>query len=338
MRGTLMSFRSIKITFLIAILLLSFSCGKGSEEQEQEIKDAILSANILLSTSQCQPAIDLLESLGRQNRNAKYLKALSSAYACRAGYSTVSFFGDDISKTASPSPLGGMTTYTTSVVTTTTSPLTNDSSFRDLQTAIDILLYAGGIPATTEPTSVERAKYFSLNQAGDINSQLAFMLLVQTGKLMKVYADTNAAGVKGGGSGANNCFTEYGAADIPQPVKDYITLGGQTGACASIGSSNPQLADGVANRRKRLCEGTVLLNNILNILPSVLATAIGGDLDDISTITAAIEDKKADLEAIDAAFTPTATVLSQTNCENDSDIDEDTLSSYYAVFFESLVL
>lgn len=325
-----MSFRSIKTTFLIAVLMLSFSCGKS---KEQEVKDAVLSANIYLSTRQCQPAIDVLEAMGRQNSSAYYLKTLSSAYACRAGYSTISFFGDDISKTATPSPLGGMTTYKTSVVTTT-SPLTNDSNFKDLQTAINILLYAGGIADTTEPTADERAKHFSLNQAGDINSQLAFMMLVQAGKLMKVYADTSAAGVKGGGSGSNTCFTDYTTTDLL--VQAYLATG-NTGACVTASSSHPQLALGVSNRRKRLCEGTVLLNGILSILPSVLATAAGGDLDDISTITTQIEAKKNALEAIDPTFSPTATVLSQTNCENDSDIDEDTLSSYYAVFFESLV-
>ncbi|MEA9357096.1 hypothetical protein SHI21_12800 [Bacteriovorax sp. PP10] len=325
-----MSFRSIKSTFLIAVLMLSFSCGKS---KEQEVKDAILSANIYLSTRQCQPAIDLLESMGRQNTNALYLKTLSTGYACRAGYSTTSFFADDISKTATPSPLGGMTTYKTSLVTTT-SPLTDDSSFRDLQTAIDILLYAGGIAETTDPSASERAKHFSFNQAGDINSQLAFMMLVQTGKLMKVYADTNAAGVKGGGSGSNTCFTDYTTTD--PLVKAYL-LTGNTGVCVTDNSSNTQLALGVSDRRKRLCEGTVLLNNILDILPSVIATAGGGKLDDITTITTQINAKKAALEGIDPDFTPTATVLSQTNCENDSDIDEITLSSYYAVFFESLV-
>lgn len=331
MRGTLMSIRSIKSTILIAVLMLSFSCGKT---KDQEVKDAILSANIYLSTRQCQPAIDVLESMGRQNRNAHYLKALSSAYACRAGYSTTVFFADDIAKTATPAPLGGMTTYSTSIVDAT-SPLTEDSNFRDLQTAIDILLYAGGIPSTTEPTTVERAKYFSANQAGDINSQLAFMMLVQVGKLMKVYADTNAAGVKGGGSGSNTCFTDYTATD--DAIKLIFLSAGETGACSTPSSPHPQLADGVVGRRKRLCEGTVLLNNILNVLPSVLATAGGGDLDDIADLTEDIEKQKEDLEDISAGFSPTATVLSQTNCENDTDITLVTLASYYAVFFESLV-
>nr|BDT27264.1 hypothetical protein BHI3_07300 [Bacteriovorax sp. HI3] len=316
--------------FILACTLF-VACGKSTEE---EVKDAVLSANILLSRKECQPAIDLLEGMGRQNKNANYLKALSSAYACRAGYSTITFFADDISKTASPAPLGGMTLYSTSQVTAT-SPLTDDSKFRDLQTAIDILAYAGGIASTVEPSSAERLKYFSVNQAGDINTQLAFMVLVQTGKLMKVYSDANSSGVKGGGSGSNNCFTDYTTTDA-STVQAYLGLG-ETGACTSANSSHPQLALGVSGRRKRLCEGVVLLNAILDLLPNIVATAGGGDLDAIKDMTNDIQEKKDELASMDSSYTATMNVLSQTNCETSTDITEVTLSSYYAIFFESLV-
>ncbi len=324
--------KPLKYLFLFVALTMLLSCGKKTEE---EIKDAVRSANIHLSKRECQAAIDLLESIGRQNKDSYYLKALASSYACRAGYSTTKFFADDIALTATPAPLGGMTTYSTSLATVT-SPLSDDSNFRDLQTAIDILLYAGGIASTTEPTSIERAKYFSADHAGDINSQLVYMMLVQVGKLMKTYGNTSAAGVKGGGSASNTCFTDYTA--TPAAVQLYVTAGGQTGACTVTNSAHSQLALGATDRRKRLCEGVVLLNNILQVLPSVLATAGGGDLDDVASLSQEIEDQKDALELIDPTFSPTATVLSQTNCENDTDIDLVTLSSYYAVFFETLVL
>lgn len=327
-----MSFRSIKITFLSAVILLSFSCGKS---KEQEVKDAILSANIYLSTKQCQPAIDVLESMGRQNQNARYLKALSTAYACRAGYSTITFFADDISKTASPSPLGGMTTYSTSL-TTSTDPLTDDLNFRDLQTAIDILLYAGGIASTTEPTSATRARYFSAGQAGDINSQLVFMLLVQTGKMMKVYGDADAAGAKGGGSAGNNCFTDYSNADAV--IKAGIPA--LPGACKVTNSPHPQLDSSlltVAERRKRLCEGIVAINGVLEILPSVVASAGGGDLNDIKNMTTDIDAAKTALETAYPGIGVVATVLSQENCETDAAITTKSLESYYAAIFETLV-
>lgn len=328
-----MSIRSIKITFLIAVLLLSFSCGK---DKEQEVKDAILSANIYLSTKQCQPAIDLLESMGRQNQNARYLKTLSSAYACRAGYSTVSFFGDDIKKTVTPSPLGGVTTYNTSV-TTSTAPLTDDLNFRDLQTAIDILLYAGGIPTTSEPTSVLRDRYFNANQAGDINTQLVFMMLVQTGKFMKVYADADATGTKGGGSAGNNCFTDYSNLTVGLV---QAALAAQQGACTVATSSHSQLKSSnltVAERRKRLCEGVVLINGVLDILPSVVASVGGSELNGISGLTTDIETGKTALRTAFPAIGSILTVLSQKNCETDPAITTETIESYYAVIVEALI-
>jgi len=326
-----MYFQKINLIFFLVGLNFLLSCGKTSE---QKVTDAILSSDIYLSKKDCQSSIDILEAVGRQSKNARYLKNLASSYACRAGYSTVTFFGSDIAKSVNNPPLGGLTTYTTSLVTTT-SPLADDTKFKDLQTAIDILLYAGGLSTSTEPTIVNRAVNFSTNDAGDINAELAFMQLVQLGKLMKVYADTSA-GVKGAGGGTNNCFTDY--TSTIAAVQTYITTGGLTGACTSTSSSNSQLALGVSERRKKLCQGVVLLNGVLNVLPGVLAAGGGGDLNSISNLTQEIEDQKTALLAIDASFAPTATVMSQYNCENSSNISEVSLSSYYALFFETLVL
>lgn len=330
-----MFFSSVKSTFFIAVLLLTFSCGKSSE---QEVKDAVLDANILLSTYQCQPAIDLLEGIGRQNSNAYYLKALSAAYACRAGYSTVTLFGTDLEKTASPAPLGGTTTYTTSTVAAT-SPLTNDLKFRDLQTAIDILLYAGGIPSTTEPTAVARAARFSANHAADINTQIAFMMMVQAGKFMKVYANASATGVKSlGTSFSNKCFTDYSS--IPGADFAVLNASGIMGHCDSQSSSHPQLDSAlisVAERKKRLCEGVVLFNGIIDLLPSIIASAGGTELgdigDQIEIITQAREDLENDYPGIGAIVNS----LSQTNCEADPLITNSLMEIYYAVFIETMI-
>ncbi len=326
-----MSLKSIQSLFFILVLTLISSCGKKVDE---EVHDAVLSANILLSTSQCQAAIDLLEAIGNQPRDSAYLKTYATAYACRAGYSTTVFFGSDIAKTAAPAPLGGMTTYSTSLASVT-SPLVSDSKYKDLQRAIDILLYAGGIDTTTEPSSVERAKYFNVNQAGEINTQLAFMMLVQLGKFMKVYGNASIAGVKGGGGAGNSCFTDYST--TPALVQTYVTTI-LSGACTSIASSHAQLATAIPTRRSRLCQGVVLMNGILDLLPSILTSAAGGSLSDIATVTDSINTQKALLVAKDPAIATTLTVLSQANCESDTtNITIHTLASYYAVIFEGLI-
>lgn len=330
-----MVYRSFKYTFFIACLMLSVSCGKS---KDQEIKDAILGANNYLSQKNCQPAIDLLEGMGRQNTNASYLKVLASAYACKAGYSSVAYAGgpgSDVEKTTMPTPLGGMTTYSTSLVTLT-SPLSSDEKFQALQTAIDILLYAGGISSTTEPTSSERAKHFSLNQAGDINTELLFMMMVQAGRMMKVYGNTDIGGVKGNGTTTNNhCFTDYSGATLAV-INAVPSL---PGACKVINNPHPELAPTVSATllRKRLCQGVVLMNSIIDVLPSVVATAGGGSIDDIKDITTNINTYKTLAITYDAAAATTALVMSQANCESDSAITPSTLAAYYALVFEGSV-
>ncbi|MBC7430108.1 MAG: hypothetical protein H7336_15945 [Bacteriovorax sp.] len=325
-----MSLKPIQFLIIACMIFIVSACGKS---KGQEVKDAVRSANILLSTKQCQQAIDLLEGIGRQNRDANYLKVLSSSYACRAGYSTITFFGTDISKTATPSPLGGVTTYATSQIAVT-APLVNDSNYKDLQEAINILLYAGGISASTEPTASERTKYFSSGPAGDINTELAFMMMVQLGKFMRVYANASIAGVKGGGSAANNCFTDYST--TPVAIQTYVTSV-LPGACNSVSSSHTQLALGLSGRRVRLCQGVVLMNSILDVLPSVLAAAGGGSTTDLATVTSQINTQKAFLITAYPTIGPTATVMSQYNCENDGSIDVNTLASYYAILFEGII-
>ena len=323
---------SRKNLLLILMIFIFSSCGKKAEN---EVKSNLISAEILLSKSECQNAIALLEGMGRQNKNARYLKLLSSAYACRAGYSTTVFFGTDIALTSTPAPLGGISRYSTSQKTFS-APLIEDPKFDDLQEAINILLYAGGLSSTTEPTSATRAALFSQDEASDINSQMAYMMFVQLGRFFKVYADTDANGVKGAGSASNVCFTDYST--INAQVEFILT--NQQGACKVKNSPHAQLDSALVStddRRARLCQGVVLLNGILEVLPSILVSAGGGDLDDIASVTTDIDTAKDALETAYPAIGPVLTVLSQSNCETDAAITTQTLESYYATIFEALI-
>lgn len=328
-----------KILSLLLILSFITSCGATPEE---EVKSNLISAEILLSTSKCQDAIDLLEGMGRQNTNARYLKLLASAYACRSEYSTIKFFADDIGLTGNPEPMGGMSTYSTSL-DNFTSPLQEDQKFEDLQTAIDILLYAGGTSRATDPTSLVRGANFTAREAGDINAQLAYMLMVQLGRFFKVYADTNATGVKGGGAASNVCFTDYptidGVAD-PDDMPLEIALAGQAGACKVKTSPHAQLSSLLVTptiRRARLCQGIVLLNGILDVLPAVIVAAGGGELGDVSGVLTDIETYKTIATAAYPDIANVLTVLSQNNCETSSSITIDAIEAYYATLMEALV-
>lgn len=325
-----------KFTSFLLLLALVTSCGKKPED---EVESKLISAEILLSTSECQEAIDFLEGMGRQNKNARYLKLLASSYACRAGYSTIKFFADDIALTGAPAPMGGLSRYSTSQVTFT-SPLEDDLKFKDLQTAIDILLYAGGIATTTEPTSVVRATNFSASDASDINAQMAYMMLVQLGRIFKVYANTNLAGVKGTGLASNVCFSDYSTIDPVADAALHLVITNQAGACKVKNSPHPQLDSALvtpARRRARLCQGIVTLNGILDVLPAIIVAAGGGKLGDISAVTGQISAGKTALITAYPAIGPVLTVLSQSNCETSPSINIDAIEAYYAAIFEGLM-
>lgn len=321
-------FRPILFAFLS---LLLFSCGKNADEKTA---DAILSANISLSKSDCQAAITTLEENGRVNNSAAYLKTLASAYACRAGYSTTVFFSDDLSKAVSPAPLGGTATFSTSQKTFQ-NPLQNDASFIDLQTAIDILLYAGGIALTTEPTTTERKKYFSTLEVGDIDALLLYMEFVQLGRFLYVYGNSSALGVKGGGNSGNNCLTSY--SNAPAPVKAALIASGLT--CNSINSSNSQL-DGTltaSTRKTRLCQGVVLLNGVLALLPSLVSSVLPASQQDAAnTALDSVTTAKALLVTLDPSIGQVLSTQSQAACEDDSIVSVSSIESYYAGLFESV--
>jgi hypothetical protein len=333
----------LKSLLFIILLFTLFSCGTTSDEK---LKEVVLDAEIALGSSNCKYAIDVLESYGRVNSSAIYLKTLASAYACRGGYSTPTFFSSDLTITATPAPLGGMTLYSTSKVTTTT-PLQTDSNFEDLQTAINILLYAGGISTTKEPTYNERAKHFSGTDLSDINSQLLYLEFVQLGKYMRYYGNgsntAGAIGYKGSGTWTNNCFTSYDNS----PLKNVVGALPVTFTCRSSNSSHPELqgtisgAGGVtpvSTRKTRLCQGVVLLNGIFELLPSVIGSATGGSLNAASGLTAAISQAKSDLILLDSGLANVLSTINQTQCEDDTFVTIPNIESYFFGMMESIFL
>lgn len=324
-----------RFIFILTSVLL-FSCGKSVDEKTAS---AVLSANIYLSKGNCQSAINVLEANGRVDRDAHYLKVLSSAYACRAGFSAVTFFASDLALTGSPAPLGGTTLYSTSL-TTSSSPLDSDDSFRDLQTAIDILLYAGGIPATRDPTASERARYFTSDEAGEINSQLLFMMFAQLGKYMHVYGNGDALGKKGAGVPAGNkCFTSYLEAKIINDPEVNLVLNALPAACVpGAVSSHTELATSVAaaTRKTRLCQGVVILNGILNTLPSVVASASGQLATQGAVIEAAAGGARTALTTAYAAIGDVSSTINQSICEDNTSVPIGNLEIYFAFLFESI--
>lgn len=331
---------------LLAWLLLLVSCGT----KEEAVKEAMLEANFYLNNSNCQDAIDILESQGDQSTDGRFLQILASAYACRAGFKETRFFVNDLPNFSEPQILGGSTTFTTS--SSMNAP--DNDQYEDLQRAINILLYAGGLSTSKDPTVARRAAVLPADIALDVNAQLLYMVMAQIGKFLYYYGNANASGIKGAGTQTNKCILTYddtisvnvslsGLPAAAVPLGTYLdTATGSTGigACNSSQIGHPQLgADGGETPLKydRLCQGAVLINNFLEIFPAVLEASTGGDFAAVSGVLTQIEAVIAIVEGAKTGMESIVGVLSQEKCEtNNTDDNPANVQIYYALLMENL--
>lgn len=261
--------------FIFLIFLLA-SCGGD----EADVTNAVDEANFLLTDRQCIPARQVLDQVGYQATNARYIAAYATTYACEASYSTVTFFGSDISKVASTGNgfFGSLATFTTS--DDMTSP--TDSDFVNLNSAINTILYAGN---QTSSSSANRATVFSTSELNNLNAQALYMVLVNLGRWLYLYGNASTTGVKGSGTNpsSNTCLYTYPAGNL---VAIDAINDGNTGSCtdaANVGSSY-MMTGNATEEKARLCQGIVLFNNFIDLIVNVTFTsANSGELSNLGT-------------------------------------------------------
>ncbi|MEI8346231.1 MAG: hypothetical protein WCG27_02105, partial [Pseudomonadota bacterium] len=217
--------------------------------------------------------------------------------------------------------------------------------YKDLQQAIDLLLYAGDIDSADNPTVARRANFFSTQESDDINAMLMYLLMVQIGKYTYYYGNSSAGGIKGAGTQANKCFTMYtginityniGAGDVGGgTLLDFLGLS-QTGSCDSVTNGHSKLIAPTANATiaKRLCQGVVLLNNFLDVFPEVVDNVSSTDLDVLKNLKAQILKVTSYVKAPD--ISTVKTVQSQAKCEAENATPFDNLQVYFVFYYEML--
>jgi len=321
--------------FLILLSVLLVNC--GSKTDDEIIDEAIDNANRALSRNDCQTAIDSLEVIGRKNTNSRYLIVLASAYACRAGYNELILFTSDFPKITSTNVLGGLTLFSTS--DDMTSP--SDTQFADLETAFEILVFAGGLPTSANANSEARRAVFGNAKGGDIDAFIMYISLVQLGRYLRYYGNVDTTtGAKGGGAASHSCLLNY--TDVPfdaglAGISTYLAAV-DTGSCTAIDDGSDELGLQGNINVSRACQGVVLLNNLLDVLPAVLDSYSGGELSELDDIRTSIIDDtlKAALLAALGANPEVSSVTSQTLCESQNTTTQDYLEIYFAIMFESL--
>ncbi len=312
------------IHFLLVSILL-ISCAKTPKE---EVLEAIDLALTYLSSERCEDAINILEKVGRQNDNAVYLEVLASAYACRAGFSTIRFIGDDIPNLDTSSFANLLKSV--SILSLSPETAADSSSYSDMRTGFNIIFQSDGGP---EPSQVNRATKYGARKSGDMGVEALLFSMVQLGKFINYYGNVDASGVKGLGAGVSRCFIDYtfGLAQAAR-VAGGGSCNGNNFGHADLSVLGGSAATGI----RRRCEGLMLFTNILDILQNMDLS--GSDsLRDLEEAGDEIVTLKESAITARPSLSTLLNMTSQSLCETTlaSPAEMDNMELIYALFYET---
>lgn len=322
----------MRLSLILFLLFFFVSCAKTPAE---EVDEAIDLAMDYIDADKCDEAIDVLEDVGRDQTNADYLQVLASAYACRAGYNEITFITDDIPLIDSDA--ADLMKSLTQLSLSDESEADSDE-YDDLKEALDILLNVD----SNQPSQTAREATYGTRKAGDMGVQALFLSMVQLGKFLHFYGNVSAMGVKGGGTASvdeqtanpSECFVTYTYA----PAKTFLTAA--AGTCNNMASDNghPNLSFAVADltaTKRRMCEGLMLITNILDILENMTLPA-DSSYGQLSTVSTTVSTFKSAVITADPNLETLIETTSQSECETlvaDS-TEFDNLQYIYAILFE----
>lgn len=323
-------FRSL---LLLSVIGMLFSCAKTEQE---EIDSAVVEAKYHLNSMDCSKAQEVLDDIGFQDDDADYISVYASAQACFAGYKVLDvLFGGNLESIDASNLIGSLTTFSTSNETEVDS-----TAYTAIQNSITTLIESSG---GSSPSTEERNAKFGTQKSGDLSLQALYMIFVQMGKFFALHGNVNASGVKGAGSEGNSCIFSYTTSDAVDWIDD-TTPGSCVAATGSEGSDLLESPETAADIKRRLCEGIILYNNMIDILShiSIPGSDELGDVGDIQTALATL------MTAAEAAETGTyndgpatstnaiqslKSVTSQDACEAE---ELDRIEKFYAIFFETI--
>jgi hypothetical protein len=280
----------------------------------------------------------LLEEVGRQPTDPIYLQVLSSAYACRAGFDEISFIASDIPLISS-SALGlmkSLTRFSDSAESAADSP-----NYRDTREAINVLL---GTSGAAEPSQLSRNSAFGARKSGDIGIQILLLSISQFGKFLHFYGNVDSDGDKGEGAAnadeqgavASTCFLKYDdsrAVTFLQAGPPY-----QGGVCNNLvlDQGHPDLTLAGAQTNRRLCEGLMLLTNIIDTINNIDLPS-NSSLSALSNISDDITAFKTTATALDPQLATLLNTTSQSRCETllETPAEKNNMQYIYALIFET---
>ena len=287
---------------IVLSLFLLISCGSKPEE---ETRRAIDKAQVFLSTNKCQDAINVLEESGLETTDFLYIQVYASAYACRSGFSELTFFTSDINVLQTSSATELFTTV--SLLSTSPETMADSASYTDLLKGINIILNSTGTPS-----QISRNGTYGERKAGDMGTQALYMLIAQLGKYLNHYGNVDTTGKKGGG--ASQCFLAYSDATA-SALADALPA---TNACQPPQVGNPDLslaAPELDKTKRRMCEGLMIITNLADILRNI-ALPTNDSFGDLADVKDLVDDYIDDFEnSPDTDFSSLIQIKKQSECE-----------------------
>ncbi len=313
---------------LLFIIFLSFSCAKTEEELVDSSKREALHH---LTGSYCSKAKTALDQVDYQTDDAAYIRLYSDVYACMAGYSQLTTVIENLSTvTASSTDLfKTLAALQASQVET----VGDSTAYVNLNKAITELLKGG---AATESSATTRIAKFGAREAGDIHYQALFLILIQLGKFLKYHGDAGVDGTKGGG-GSWNCLIQYTDAT----AIGYITGGTDTCDVGTVNSTSAETLIAASTYIPKICELTVLFNNLRDIFSNITFSSNSSELGDAVNIGGVLDSAVTAAEVLtsEIAIGTYKVILGQDACETQAESESNNAEEgqrFFAALLENL--
>ena len=328
-----MCFKKIAFFPALALLLpLLFSC----DESADGYMDKIIRAQEKLTDENCDEAIDILEDIDSESRDARWHQTMASATACSGSFREISFFVSGIKELNASSLGASLSSLTLSSDMTTR----DDTDYTSLLTAVRALKNAGNPDSSDVNFTLDRHRdIWGTQRSTDMILQATYMVIAALGMYMSYYGDANSDGDKGGGSGSNNCYLNY----VDTAALLLLgTLGSATTPCTGGGSGHPDLtpsSGGVAGETlTRACEGITLFNMLFAFLASISIPSDSGDLGSVNnTLSPLIAACESAIEAaLGSGNEAICRTTSQSECESIGTSDSSRIEYFFLTTFESL--
>lgn len=297
----------------ILIIFIFSSCGLTSDE---ELSLVIEEANYYLSTSNCEAAKEVLDSIDYETNSAEYVSLYASVYACRAGYTILGTVFDnllDIDATTN-GLFRSLANFTSSNETTVDSNV-----YTNLKLGISEILL------NEDSTSDRLSKYGDI-KGTDLSMQLLFMVLTELGKYMGYYGNRGSSGEK------QRCLMNYDTATV-ESIIDSVS----SDACNNVGEGPSELDPSNSNFIQRACEG-IVLHNVFGDIVSNLNFSSSSELGELADTASVFSSLLVAATLLEPAVADYDEFKTFSECESHATSDTNELQRVFAAYVENFYL